>query len=462
MAITSISPIADALIDPDTLLAFTIDDTYTTMRIEVDTLDRVEYLWDSSLGGLQTGYGATIVDNGDGTETWTLSADAGWDTTPLVIRVIENETGSEATTSTSWTLSGETQYPQDDQPYYGELGQSFTVTEDNVGVVVNVSHLDFVAGAQDGITVTNLGGGKVRLTARATTNDPNAIHTNVASEIFALTEKTGPSSGDLVILEDSTASYVKKNAERQNLGGARAPQKLGTDLDAIMLYTFDGDLTDSVAGGQTLNIETGGTTLYSTGIVSEHKGLWLEATRGVKSTAATIDTTKYPHGDFTVQVVLFPGKTIPESGIVDGRIFDFIDATDNDVICAVGIPATGSQSEPGCWYTDTTPTLNELVADNMVIGDGVRIHIAQRTYDAGGGSYTQELWVNNTIIETATGLAAPKAFDAGHLYQVNIGKNASTSGAFRMVLECVKVSDRKLTDTEMGDEFRKALGYPAI
>ena len=461
MAITSITPEADSLIDPDTSIGFTIDDTYTLVRIEVDTLDTVEYAYDSTLGGQQTGYVIAITDNGDGTETWDLLPDSGWTTTPQTIRVIEDETGTEATTTISWTLSGEVQYPQDDSPYYGELGESFKVTEDNAGVVVNVNHLDFVAGAVDGITVTDLGGGKVRLTARATTNDPNAIHTNVAGEINALTEKTGPNSGDLVILEDSTDSYNKVKAERQNMGGARAPVKLGNDLDCIMLYEFDGDLTDT-AGGATLDIETGGTTLYSTGIVSEHRGLWLTSTRGVSSTPTTWSTDRYPHGDFTMQMVLFPGKTIPENGIVDCHLFRFYNDTTGQTVCSLGIPATGDQSEPGCWYTDDTPALRELVADNLVIGDGVRMHFAMRVYDAGAGSYTQELWINNTIIESATGLDAPVAFDALDDYAVSIGKLGTNSGAFRMVVECCKMSDRKLTDTEMGDEFRKSLGYPAI
>ena len=58
------------------------------------------------------------------------------------------------------------------------------------------------------LNVTNLSGGGT---------DANAIHDNIAGEIAALTEKVSPVSADLIIIEDSAASNVKKKVQIGNL-----------------------------------------------------------------------------------------------------------------------------------------------------------------------------------------------------------------------------------------------------
>lgn len=50
-------------------------------------------------------------------------------------------------------------------------------------------------------------------------SDTTAIHDNVASEISAITEKSSPADADLVLIEDSAASNVKKKVQVGNLGG---------------------------------------------------------------------------------------------------------------------------------------------------------------------------------------------------------------------------------------------------
>ena len=57
--------------------------------------------------------------------------------------------------------------------------------------------------------------------------DPDAIHDNVAAEISAVTEKASPVSADLLLIEDSEASNVKKRVQIGNLPGGT------TDTDAI-------------------------------------------------------------------------------------------------------------------------------------------------------------------------------------------------------------------------------------
>ncbi|MFB3105558.1 MAG: hypothetical protein ACE1ZA_11650 [Pseudomonadales bacterium] len=75
---------------------------------------------------------------------------------------------------------------------------------------------------------STLGGSKrkLKITNLPTGLDPNAVHDNVAGEIFVITEKTTPVSADLIIIEDSAASNVKKRVQIGNLPG-------GADSDAI-------------------------------------------------------------------------------------------------------------------------------------------------------------------------------------------------------------------------------------
>lgn len=53
----------------------------------------------------------------------------------------------------------------------------------------------------------------------AGTNDADAIHDDVAGEIQAIAEKTTPADADLLLIEDSAASYAKKKVQIGNLPG---------------------------------------------------------------------------------------------------------------------------------------------------------------------------------------------------------------------------------------------------
>lgn len=50
-----------------------------------------------------------------------------------------------------------------------------------------------------------------------TVSDITAIHDNVAAEIVGVTEKTVPAAADLLLIEDSAASNVKKSLKISNL-----------------------------------------------------------------------------------------------------------------------------------------------------------------------------------------------------------------------------------------------------
>ena len=460
MAITGQLPVDGTIIDPESTVAFTVDNTYTYLRIEVTTASGVEYAYDSSLGGQQSGYTISVIDNGDGTDTFNITPDSGWDVSPQVVKVVEDETGTEASTDMTWSLSGLVSYPNDDDPYYNEQGGSFKVSEDNVSVVVNVSHLDFIAGAVDGITVTDLGGGKVRLTARATTNDPLAIHDNVANEFTALTEKTLVDETDLVIIEDSADSYAKKSIQKTNLGGARLPQKLESDYDAIMLYTFDGALTDSITGTHTVSTVVG-SQFYTAAKVPEARALYLTEIDGVYSTPATMTSTKVnAGGDLTIQAVFFPGEALPESAGTDRWLFQLQDDTNSKMQWGIGWPQTGNEMVPGFEYVNSGGGTTTLQASLLVNADGMPCHFVARHWDTGGGSFTNEIWINNTMVAQGTGALGTRAYDGGTNYRVSVGKYGANTGLCRMAIDGLKVSNRKLTDAEIEIEFRKVMGYP--
>ena len=78
-------------------------------------------------------------------------------------------------------------------------------------------------------------------------NDKEAIHDNVAAEISAITEKASPVAADLVIVEDSAASNVKKKVQVGNLSGSLDIDGLTaiTTIDAAADYVPVFDATDS-------------------------------------------------------------------------------------------------------------------------------------------------------------------------------------------------------------------------
>ena len=117
MAITAITPASSTSISSGDSFAFTIDDTYTSLVIKVQTASTLVVAYSTALGGAQAGYTVAVVDNGDGTHTVTTTSDAGWDVSPQLIYVVEDETGTEATTGLSYVITGETQFPQGSYPY---------------------------------------------------------------------------------------------------------------------------------------------------------------------------------------------------------------------------------------------------------------------------------------------------------------------------------------------------------
>ncbi len=161
MAIDTINPLADSVLRPGDSFSFKVDDTYTSLTIEVIRDAGTEFAYDTTLGGSQSGYTVSIVDSGS-EHTFTVSRTAGWDSDPQQIRVIENETGTSATTTFSYFLTDTKLYPEGMNPYGLANEGTLIISDTGTKIRGDVTEIDVVGG-----TVEDLGVGKVRVTIAA-------------------------------------------------------------------------------------------------------------------------------------------------------------------------------------------------------------------------------------------------------------------------------------------------------
>jgi len=74
--------------------------------------------------------------------------------------------------------------------------------------------------------------------------DPNAIHDNVPSEIQAITQKVSPIGTDIVLIEDSEATWAKKRAQLSDFpAAAHTHTYLDNDLTISGDFVASGDIT---------------------------------------------------------------------------------------------------------------------------------------------------------------------------------------------------------------------------
>ena len=209
MAITAITPATLATIVSGDSVAFTIDDTYTSLVIKVQTATALVNAYSTALGGGQSGYSVAVVDNGDGTHTVTTTADSGWDVSPQLIYVVEDETGTEATTSLSYTITGEAAFPQGKFPY------NPTTTQAVPDVVGPNSVTDHAVVLFDGTTgklikeVAALGASGTVLTSTGLTTPPTFQSAGAGSG-----DVVGPAGttvdGEIAIYDDTTGKLIRK------------------------------------------------------------------------------------------------------------------------------------------------------------------------------------------------------------------------------------------------------------
>ncbi len=84
-------------------------------------------------------------------------------------------------------------------------------------------------------------------------NDPDAIHDNVAGEINAITSKGTPVDADLMLLEDSEASWAKKKVQLVNLSASGDIKYSSGDATTGVSYST----TEATLATKTLDITAG-------------------------------------------------------------------------------------------------------------------------------------------------------------------------------------------------------------
>ena len=135
--------------------------------------------------------------------------------------------------------------------------------------------------------------------------DANAIHDDTANEISAITEKVTPVSGDLLIIEDSAASYVKKKVQIGNLpssGGSTVPdwvEHLATPDDSPN------------AADEFDNASIGATNITTTGTVT-----WTES-RGLLS--VKVIASSMTASDLDMQVIALSGGATSSPVTIESR-----------------------------------------------------------------------------------------------------------------------------------------------
>lgn len=236
MAIDTITPVASSVINPGDSISFKVDDTYTTLTIEITTDAGVEYAYDTGAGGQQTGYIVSVEDTGGGEHIFTFTRDAGWDKEPQQITVTEDESGSLLESTWSYFLGSQQLFPQGDSPYSPVYEGTLRASADNVTISSTVGWMEFPTAD---FTVTDLGGGKIQLevvgagggtwgSITGTLSDQTDLQTELDLKAETLDDAinaTTPDNdvdvpvADPIILRNNGAAVIPLTVQRTGTGG---------------------------------------------------------------------------------------------------------------------------------------------------------------------------------------------------------------------------------------------------
>lgn len=443
MAITNRSPSPGAVIAHGDTFQFDIDDTYTTVVIKVQTATSLETAYTTAGGGAQPGYTIVVADDGAGTHTFTVGRDSGFSEDPTAIDVVEDETGSSATTSWTYDLSSVQEYPEGMQPYNG---------------------------VSTGI------------------NDPNAIHDNVAGEISPLTLVT-VAAGDHILIEDADDSNAKKRIAASDLiggGSALETKQDGTSLSsATEMYDFLSPMqvTESPADNFTV---TTGPQLHS---LADNFGgnvvfLWQAAVDPDtvdESGNETVQMSSPSPPDYGAGYV--PGTTAGHGGITGARWFESAAAGGPHAMgtgeamsayCLCCLSSKNTQTQPYL-ICSTTPSAANIVWGLYASNGGHSLNYV----DSGGagalaGVYMpRNRWIHAGFTRAADnsvkiyidgtevasrGAVAGATVSGNELMIIGAPHTAGSSYWTNSWFSSIKVLDVELTAAQMLQEAKRALG----
>jgi hypothetical protein len=479
MAITSISPASGVVINHGDSFSFTVDDTYTSMIIKVQTDTALVKAYDSSLGGEQSGYTVEVVDNG-ATDTFTVTPDSGWDTSPQVIYVVEDESGASTSTTISYLLVGEATYPQGSHPY-NQIGDGgdLTVKDGSTTVRADVNIIRF---ASSGFTVTDDGTGSVLVENDivggatdhgALTGLTDDDHTQYykkagtgAADALYLTERADhvntPGTGKAEVWLNSATSpslpYFTDEAgtDYQIRIGAARFRKLSTNHSPILYYGFSGsslansgsygaagDLT--VSGNDFLMPSQCGDNVYARG--AEGTGTATKLQSAVIATPQTGLTGM----DLTVQVQMWiTGSNAKSSGSRE-PILELASSTSTESWWRLCFAANVLCVLEAVWTSGGTQSLTTSAPAYVVTGGGQMALLALR-FKPNGGNMDVSLWMNGYKIAETTNVAGPAPAAANKYISVGEVVAAQLTDAIPRAYEAMKLTTA-LTDAQMLAEW---------
>ena len=231
-----------------------------------------------------------------------------------------------------------------------------------------------------------------------------------------------------------------------------SPLKLDTTYNPAGLWNFDGDLLDEGFAGDDLTVARGDTT-YAWGHAYGTKGFFFrDSNVGIDGAAnAALQTI----GDVTVQAVIRWSEM--GAGSFGSEILTCKGASSgpeaNNVAWGLMIQNISANLTPEfIWQHGAGTTVRVQAPSTFTLTPSRWYHMVGRRTDVGGGQSLGELFVNGTLIASATYTNATGATTS----YVTLGLDAvSNVDLKKSTISSAKVVNRALTDAELSLEFTR-------
>lgn len=232
-----------------------------------------------------------------------------------------------------------------------------------------------------------------------------------------------------------------------------SPLKLDTTYNPAGLWNFDGDLLDEGFAGDDLTVVRGNTT-YSLGHSHNTKGFFFRDNLVGLDGATPAPSSLQTIGDVTVQAVIrWSEMGIGSFGseIIACKGNSGVEA--DNIAWAFLLQNLSNQMTPEfIWQHSAGTTVRVQAPSTFTLTPSRWYHMVGRRTDVGGGQSLGELFVNGTLIASATYTNATGATTS----YVTLGRDQSGAvGLLKSTVSSAKVVNRALTDAELSLEFAR-------